>query len=86
MPFKVLKIGAHESTSLDAIRERGEVFEAADHRAAAAAWCSEHEADFHSLTGSFELAVADDQGRHEMFTVEPVCRLNLKRSAYQGLS
>ncbi len=48
----------------DAIRERGEVV--ADHQAAAAAWCSAHEADFHSLVGA----------------VEPVCKLNMRIGAH----
>lgn len=85
-PFKVLKISGDSSTSLEEIRDKGEEIHADSHESAARIWCSRHEGDFHSLEITFELAIADAAGSHVMFTIEPVCRLDVRRSDYQGLT
>ena len=83
MLYHVLKLHTDSSTSIEDIRGKGEVIEAATHEAAVEAWINEADADPHR---DCELAVLDADGRHKMFTVFPKVTLDWRLSRYQGLS
>jgi hypothetical protein len=84
MLFHVQRLPTDSSTTMDHIRERGTTIVADTFDAAASRWCEQNREDV-DLLYDFELAIADSDGKHRMFTVTPTVALTFRASKYQGL-
>lgn len=84
MLFHVQRLSSDSATSIELIRERGSTIVADTFDDAAAKWCEQNREEVDRLY-CFELAIADHNGKHRMYTVTPVIALSCKLSAYQGL-